>query len=114
LPFRLTADTLKLVDAEAVPIVVVKAEGVSAVVIVDVTTLKVAEAPEAGAVFPAWSMAVPVAIEMPKVPAPVMPEMLTVYEVPDPDSPTVPLAVPVVFSVIFDKTRLLELKFASA
>ena len=71
-------DTLKLVEEDAVPEVVVNAEGVPVVEMVGVTTLKVADAADAGAKFPAKSEAVPAAIEMPNVPAPVMPEMVTV------------------------------------
>jgi hypothetical protein len=43
-----------------------------------------------------------------------MPEMVTVYEVPEPDNPTVPLTVPVWLSVIFPMAKVLVLKFASA
>ena len=63
-------DTLKLVDEDAVPLVVLNAEGVPVVEMVGVTTLKVADAPDAGAKFPAKSEAVPAAMEMPKVPTP--------------------------------------------
>ena len=42
------------------------------------TTLNVADAPGAGVKFPARSLAVPAAIEMPNVPAPVMFEIVTV------------------------------------
>lgn len=78
------------------------------------TVLNVVDAPGAGAKFPAMSLAVPGAIEMPNVPAPVMFEIVTVYEVPDPDNPKVPLALPVVLSVIFERLKVLVLKFASA
>jgi hypothetical protein len=74
----LAPDTLKLVEEDAVPDVVLRAEGVPVVEIVGVTTLKIVDAPDAGAKLPAKSEAVPAAIEMPKVPAPVMPEMVTV------------------------------------
>jgi hypothetical protein len=104
---------LKLVDAPAVPAVVAGTVTVPpAVDIVGVTTLKVDEV-AAGAVLPALSLAVPAGIEMPKVPAPVMLEIVTVYEVPEPDNPTVPLAVLVLLSVIFPSTKVLVLKFAS-
>ena len=110
---RFVADMAKLVDAPGVPdgveVSVVVPPGT---VMVGVTTLKVDEV-DAGAVLPALSEAVPAAIEMPKVPAPVIPEMVTVYEVPEPDNPTVPLAVLVLLSVIFPSAKVLVLKFAS-
>ncbi len=40
--------------------------------------------------------------------------MVTVRVRPEPETLTVPLAVPVVFSVMFAAARVLELKFASA
>ncbi len=42
------------------------------------STVNVALGPAAGARFPAKSVAVPAAIEMPSVPSPVMPERVTV------------------------------------
>ena len=110
---KFTPDTLKVVEDDAVPVVVVKADGVPVVEITGVTTVKIAEV-AAGAVFVALSVAVPAAIEMPRVPAPVMPEIVTVYAVPEPDRATVPLAVPVLFNVIFASAKVLVLKFASA
>ena len=74
----LTPDTLKPVEGDGVPEVVVNAVGVELVEMVGVTTLKVVDAAGACAVFPARSEAVPAAMEMPNVPAPVMPEMVTV------------------------------------
>jgi hypothetical protein len=71
-------DKLKLVEVDAVPDVVLNAEGVPVVDMVGVTTLKVADAAGAGAKFPAKSEAVADAIEMPNVPEPVMFEMVTV------------------------------------
>lgn len=106
-------DTLKLVEDDAVPDVVLNAVGVPVVEMMGVTTLKAVDA-DAVDVFPALSLAVPAAIEIPNVPLPVMPEMATVYEVPEPDKPTVPLAVPVWLSVILPGTSVLVLKFASA
>ena len=41
-------------------------------------TVKVAEGPAGGARLPARSVAVPDGIEIPKVPLPLMPEMVTV------------------------------------
>ena len=78
------------------------------------STVNVVEADEAGAEFPARSVAVPAAIEMPKVPLPVIPEIVTVRVVPEPVTPTVPLAVFVLFSVILPGASVLELKLASA
>ena len=78
------------------------------------STLKTALGPAAGAALPAVSVAVPAAIEIPRVPLPVIPEMVTVRVAPLPETPTEPLAVPVAFRVIFAGLRVLELKFASA
>jgi hypothetical protein len=72
------------------------------------STTKVALGPEAAAVLPAKSLAVPAAIEMPSVPFPVMPEIVTVREaVPAPDTATVPVA-PAAFKVIFAVVRVTE------
>ena len=78
------------------------------------STVKVVEADEAGAEFPARSVAVPAAIEIPNVPSPEILEIVTVRVVPEPDTPTVPLAVPVLFKVILPEASVLELKLASA
>jgi hypothetical protein len=52
-------------------------------------------------VLPAESLAEAAAMDMPSVPSPVMPEMVTVLEaVPVPEDTTVPVAVPDVFKVI--------------
>jgi len=112
--FRFDADMLKLVDEPGVPDVV----AVSVVVppgtdIVGCTTLNVVDGPDAGAVLPARSDAVPAAIEIPNVPVPVMPEMVTVRVVPEPETPMVPDAPPVEFSVILPVASVLELKLAS-
>lgn len=64
------------------------------------STLKVVLGPAAGAVLPIASDAVPAEIDIPSEPSPVIPEMATVrVVVPLPDTLTVPVAVPVVFSV---------------
>ncbi len=71
-----------------------------------VSTVKVLLGPADDARFPNESTAVPEAIEIPNVPFPVIPEILTVLvEGPVPETDTVPLAVPVLF-----KVTLLELK----
>lgn len=76
---RFEPDMLKLVDEPGVP------DGVEGKVVVPpgtvmlgVKTVKVVDAPEAGASFPALSTAVFAAIEMPSVPLPVIPEIVTV------------------------------------
>ncbi len=62
-------------------------------------TVNVVLGPAAAARFPTVSDAVPEAIEMPRVPSPLMLEMVTVRVVrPEPDTATVPVAVPVVLS----------------
>ena len=78
------------------------------------STVNVPLGPAAGARFPAVSLAVPAAIEIPKVPLPVMPEIVTVRVVPLPVTPTEPLAVPVAFKVTSAALSVLALKFASA
>ncbi len=57
--------------------------------------------------MPAWSVAVPPATEMLSVPSPVMLLMATMYDVPEPLTPMVPLAVPVAFNVMSEGIRLL-------
>ena len=64
------------------------------------STTNVALGPAAGARLPAKSEAVSAASEIPNVPSPVMPLMVTVRVSPVPETPTVPVAVPVVFSVM--------------
>ena len=60
------------------------------------STLKVVLGPAVGAWLAEASLAVPAAMEIPKVPSPVMPEIVTVrVDVPEPDTAMVPLAVPV-------------------
>jgi hypothetical protein len=64
------------------------------------STLHVALGPAANAVLPTVSDAVAAAMEMPSVPFPVMPEIVTVrVAVPEPETPTVPVTPPVVLSV---------------
>jgi hypothetical protein len=76
-------------------------------------TVNVLLAVEAGAKFPAVSLDVPDAMLMPSVPTPVILLMVTVRVLPLPETPTVPLAVPVVLSVILLVPRVLALKFVS-
>ena len=78
------------------------------------STVKVVLAEEAGAVLPAVSVAVLAAMVIPKVPFPVMLEIVTVLVVPVPLTAMVPVAVLVVFSVILPVARVLELKLVSA
>ena len=78
------------------------------------STVKVVLGPAAGAVLPAVSVAVPAAMEIPRVPSPMMLESVTVRVVPVPVMPTVALALPVLFNVTLPAVSVLELKFASA
>ena len=64
--------------------------------------------------MPARSEAVPAASEIPSEPLPVMLLMVTVRVSPEPETLSVPLALPVLFKVMFDVDSVLELKFASA
>ena len=68
----------------------------------------------AGARFPARSDAVPDAIEIPRLPSPVIPLIVTVRVRPVPLTPTVPLAVPVLFNLMLAGANVLLLKSASA
>ena len=77
------------------------------------STVKVALAEDAGAEFPAVSVAVPAAMVMPRVPLPLMPEMLTVRVFPVPVTPRVPVAVPVGFRVMLPVARVEAEKFGS-
>ncbi len=73
------------------------------------STLKVVPGPALAAVLPAVSLAVPAAMLMPSVPSPVMLLIRTVAVVLVPLSTlTVPLAVPVLFSVTLPLSRLTE------
>ena len=63
------------------------------------STAKVSLGPAASAKRPTESTAVPAATEIPKVPSPVIPEIVTVRVLPLPDTLTIPLAVPVLFKV---------------
>ena len=78
------------------------------------STVKVALGPAAGAMLPAVSDAVPAAMEMPIVPSPTVLVMVTVRVVPEPETKTVPLAVPVLFNVTFPAVSVLALKLTSA
>ncbi len=70
------------------------------------STVNVALGPAASAVLPAASTAVPAASEMPRVPSPVMPLTVTVRDRPEPDTPTVAFAVPVLFSVTCEESSV--------
>ena len=73
------------------------------------STVKVALGPAAGAEFPAASVAVPAAIDIPIVPLPVIPLIVTVLVlVPAPLTDTEPVAVPVVFKLIFPATNVTD------
>src|SRR5258708_744806 len=65
------------------------------------STVNVALGPEAGAMLPTASVAVPAAIEIPKVPSPLMFVIVTVRGLPVPETEITPLAVPVLLSVTF-------------
>ncbi len=77
------------------------------------STLKVALGPAVPAMFPALSVAVPAAIEMPSVPVPVRLLSVTVRVLPEPETPTVALAVPVLFSVMLPAKRVIASRLAS-
>ncbi len=77
------------------------------------STLKVPLGPAAEAVFPAVSEAVPAAIEMPRLPSPVMLESVTVRVLPVPLTPIVAVAVPAGFNVILPLASVLALKLVS-
>lgn len=78
------------------------------------STVNVVLGPAAGARLPAVSEAVPEAMEIPRVPSPVILESVTVRVVPVPVTPTVALAVPLLLSVMLPATSVLELKLVSA
>ena len=78
------------------------------------STVKVLLGPAAGALFPAVSVAVPAAIEIPSEPSPVMPERVTVRVVPLPVTAIDAVPVPVVFKVMLPAVSVPELKLASA
>ena len=77
------------------------------------STVNVVEGDEAAALLPARSVAVPAPIVKPRLPVPVILEIVTVYDVPEPLTATVPLALPVLFSVILPVPSELLLKLAS-
>ena len=78
------------------------------------STVNVELGPAAGAKLPAKSEAVPAAIEIPSEPLPVISLKVTVRVKPVPVTPTVPLAVPVSFKVMFAGARLMVLSSVSA
>ena len=77
------------------------------------STMKVVLGPAAAARFPAMSLAVPAASEMPSVPSPVIEPIVTVRVLPAPLMLTVPLAVPVLLSVTSAVDSVLALKLVS-
>lgn len=78
------------------------------------STSKVVLGPAAPARLPALSTPVPEAMEMPRVPVPVMLESATVRVLPDPVTPMLPtLALPVEFTVILPAVSVEEEKWAS-
>ena len=81
--------------------------------IVGGTTVKVWDGPADGARFPAKSDAVPAAILILKFPVPVIFEIVTVKDKPEPETPIVPVALPVEFKVMFEALNVLVLKLAS-
>lgn len=78
------------------------------------STVKVTLGPPTDAKLPPKSLAVPAATEIPNVPSPLTPEIVTVREAPLPVTPRVPVAVPVLLSVMFPALKVLPLKFTSA
>ena len=71
------------------------------------SAVKVALGPAAREVLPAVSEAVPAAIEIPRVPSPVILDMVTVrVSVPEPETTAVPLAVEVLFKLTFPSARV--------
>ena len=74
-----------------------------------VFTVNVVEGPAESEVLPAVSEAVPADIEIPKVPSPLIEEIVTVLvDVPVPETTAVPVAVPVLFKVIFPFAKVTE------
>ncbi len=73
------------------------------------STVNVVLGPADGDKFPTLSDEVPLAIEMPKLPLPVILEIVTVLlVVPDPEIDMVPFAVPVLFNVTFDELKVIK------
>ena len=64
------------------------------------SAVKVSLGPAAAARLPARSVAVSAAIDIPSVPSPLIPVIVTVRVLPVPLTLTVPLALPVLFSVM--------------
>ena len=77
------------------------------------STRNVALGPAAGARLPTVSEAVPALSESPKVPSPVIDEIVTIRVLPEPETATAPLAVPVLLSVMLALESVLALKLAS-
>ena len=98
-------------NAGVIPVAVVVRPERSALLL---STLNVALGPAADDVFPAKSEAVAAAMLTPRVPAPVMLLMVTVRVRPLPETPSVPLALPVALSVMSPMAKVLESKLASA
>ena len=78
-----------------------------------VSTANGALGPVPGARLAAKSLAVPPPTEMPRVPSPLMPEIVTVREEPEPEMAIVPLAVPVLFNDRPARVSVLASKLAS-
>jgi len=79
------------------------------------STWKVAPGTAAGALFPAWSLAVPAAMEIARVPSPLMAPTVTVRVNPVvPVTVTVPVAVPVEIRVTFTAASVMGLGLAVA
>ena len=72
------------------------------------STLKVALGPAAAALFPAVSLAVLAAIDIPIVPSPVVLMVTVLSVVPLPVMATVPAAVPVVFKDTSPSVNVIE------
>jgi len=92
-------------DGLGLAVAVGVAEGVAVGVGVGVTTSNVALGPAVGARFPAASLAVDAEMDIPRVPAPEIVSTVTVYG-PEPETPTVPVADPVEFSVMSPAARV--------
>src|SRR6266516_4853379 len=114
--------TVLLASAVPVNVGVVSVVGLAVVTGVEgaaggvLSTAKVVLGPAAGAMFPAVSVAVPAAIEIPRLPSPVMPERVTVRVVLlTVVTATVAVAVPVWFNVMAPGDNVIEpIPFASA
>ena len=83
-------------------------------IVVGCATAKVPEGPAPISVLPARSVEVAAASVIPILPLPLIAEMVTVLVNPVPLTAILPVAVPVVFKVIFEVLKVLVLKLASA